>query len=57
MKILVYSDLHLESRHFAPPHQAVQDADVIVLAGDIHEGTTGIKLGRVNTNCQFGAGE
>lgn len=46
MKILLYSDLHLESRHFAPPHQAVQDANVIVLAGDIHEGTTGIKLVR-----------
>jgi Icc-related predicted phosphoesterase len=39
MKIYVLSDLHLEFTSFIPPPT---DADVIVLAGDIHVGTEGI---------------
>ena len=39
MKIYLLSDLHLEFTHFQPPST---DADVIVLAGDIHVGTDGI---------------
>jgi Icc-related predicted phosphoesterase len=40
MKIYVLSDIHLEFTDFEPPKT---DADVIVLAGDIHVGTGGIK--------------
>jgi len=40
MKLLILSDLHLESAPFHPEDAA--DADVVVLAGDIHEGTKGI---------------
>jgi predicted phosphodiesterase len=39
MKLLIYSDLHLE---FAPFVPAPQDADVVILAGDIHVGKKGI---------------
>jgi len=35
MKIRVLSDLHLEFRDWVPPES---DADVVVLAGDIHVG-------------------
>jgi len=38
MKILVYSDLHLESSPFVPPSMPV---DVVVLAGDIDNGLKG----------------
>ncbi|MDZ4188305.1 MAG: metallophosphoesterase [Hydrogenophaga sp.] len=38
MRILIYSDLHLESHSFTPPRAAVKQADVVVLAGDIKEG-------------------
>lgn len=38
MRILIYSDLHLESYSFTPPPAAVKRADVVVLAGDIKEG-------------------
>ena len=40
MKIYVLSDLHLEFTDFQPPKT---NADVIVLAGDIHVGTEGVK--------------
>ena len=43
MKIRVLSDLHLEFEDWAPP--AVQ-ADVVVLAGDIHGGTKGLAWAR-----------
>ena len=38
MRLLIYSDLHLESHPFTPPPEAVKQADVVVLAGDIKEG-------------------
>jgi hypothetical protein len=42
MKLRIYSDLHLEqeNQEFKPVDGLAQD-DVIVLAGDIHEGTAG----------------
>ena len=40
MKIRVYSDLHLEFGSFKPN---TKNADVLVLAGDIHQGTAGVK--------------
>ena len=40
MRIHILSDLHLE---FAPFQPSEVDADVIVLAGDIHTGKNGIK--------------
>ncbi len=42
MKILIYSDLHLESSAFVPDPKAVQVADVVVLAGDISPGVDGV---------------
>jgi predicted phosphodiesterase len=42
MKLLILSDLHLEMAPFEPSASAVQQADVIVLAGDIHPGTQGL---------------
>ena len=41
MKLLVLSDLHTEFGDFNPPEA---DADIVVLAGDIGVGTTGIAL-------------
>ena len=38
MKLLIYSDLHLEGWAFTPLADAVADADVVILAGDIKEG-------------------
>jgi predicted phosphodiesterase len=43
MKIRVLSDLHLEFRDWVPPES---DADVVVLAGDIHVGVHGIEWAR-----------
>ncbi|MEW7374975.1 metallophosphoesterase family protein [Pseudomonas putida] len=40
MKLMVYSDLHLEFAHFTPP---CSGADVIVLAGDIHTKARGVR--------------
>jgi predicted phosphodiesterase len=40
VKIRVLSDLHLEFQHWAPPKV---DADVVVLAGDIHVGNRGVE--------------
>ena len=40
MKIRVYSDLHLECGLFKP---VTKNADLLVLAGDIHQGTAGVK--------------
>ena len=47
MKLRIYSDLHLEqeNQEFKPVDGLAQD-DVIVLAGDIHEGTAGIAWAR-----------
>ena len=46
MNLLILSDLHLEfagNADFAPPAEAVAAADLIILAGDIHNGTAGIE--------------
>ena len=40
MRIRVYSDIHLERAPFSPPEN---DADVVVLAGDIANGAAGIE--------------
>lgn len=42
MKIYVLSDLHTECKPFVPDPQAIDECDVIVLAGDIHPGVDGI---------------
>ena len=46
MKLLVLSDLHLEFADFEPHAKAVAAADVVVLAGDIRQGTQGIPWAR-----------
>lgn len=38
MRLLIYSDMHLENHSFTPPPAAVKQADVVILAGDIKEG-------------------
>ena len=43
MRIRVLSDLHLEFKDWKPPKA---DADVVVLAGDIHVGVKGIEWAR-----------
>ncbi len=43
MKIRVLSDLHLEFQEWSPPGS---EADVIVLAGDIHVGSSGVEWAR-----------
>lgn len=45
MKLLIYSDIHLERQHFTPG-KAVDAVDVVVLAGDIGEGTDGLRWAR-----------
>lgn len=44
MKIRVYSDIHLEFEDYTPP--AFEDADVVVLAGDIGKGLDGLNWAR-----------
>jgi predicted phosphodiesterase len=50
MKLLIYSDLHLDRRSFNPRspdgERADSNADVVILAGDIDEGTRGIRWAR-----------
>ena len=50
MRLLILSDLHIESNHFSPllPDGSRVDAnaDMVVLAGDIHEGSRGIRWAR-----------
>ena len=49
MKLLILSDLHIERESFLPFDQRGridEEADVVVLAGDIHEGTAGIRWAR-----------
>jgi predicted phosphodiesterase len=45
MRIRILSDLHLEERPFQPPPAP---ADVVILAGDIANGTAGIEWARAN---------
>lgn len=45
MKIRILSDLHLEFATFTPP---AVDADVVVLAGDIHVGVDGMSWARAH---------
>jgi Icc-related predicted phosphoesterase len=40
MRLQVFSDLHLEFGRFEP---TLKNADAVVLAGDIHQGTAGVK--------------
>jgi 3',5'-cyclic AMP phosphodiesterase CpdA len=40
MRLQVFSDLHLEFGWFEP---TIKNPDVVVLAGDIHQGTAGVK--------------
>lgn len=47
MKMLVLSDLHLEFTDFEPDRVATAAADVVVLAGDIHTGASGIRWARL----------
>ncbi|MHB1942262.1 MAG: metallophosphoesterase [Acidiferrobacteraceae bacterium] len=42
MRIQCFSDLHLETREDANLARIADDVDVVVLAGDIHQGTHGI---------------
>ena len=49
MKALVLSDLHLDFAKFSPVHNGHridEDADVVILAGDITEGVQGIRWAR-----------
>jgi hypothetical protein len=43
MKVRILSDLHLEFQDWKPPKV---DADVVVLAGDIHVGARGVDWAR-----------
>lgn len=43
MKVRVLSDLHLEFQDWNPPDT---EADIVVLAGDIHSGTRGVEWAR-----------
>lgn len=45
MKLHILSDLHLEFESFTPPKT---EADIVVLAGDIHVGKKGIDWARAN---------
>ena len=44
MRLQVFSDLHLEFGWFEP---ALKSPDVVVLAGDIHQGTAGVKWAKL----------
>lgn len=49
MKLLILSDLHLEQRAFSASHagQGIDEhADLVILAGDIHEGVKGLRWAR-----------
>lgn len=46
MKLLVLSDLHVEFAVFTPEFEATNEADVVVLAGDIHQGVKGMLWAR-----------
>jgi predicted phosphodiesterase len=48
MKVLVYSDLHLEFREFKPPST---DADLVVLAGDISVRSKGVAWANETFDC------
>ncbi|MDP3311133.1 MAG: metallophosphoesterase family protein, partial [Polaromonas sp.] len=46
MRLHILSDLHLELASFEPDAAAVEQADLVVLAGDIHKGVNGISWAR-----------
>ena len=50
MRLLIYSDLHLDANHFSPiledGTRADANADMVVLAGDIDEGARGLRWAR-----------
>ena len=41
-KLLIYSDLHLEFADFQPRKKVIDEADLVILAGDIAPGTAGV---------------
>lgn len=45
MKLLIYSDVHLERQQFTPEPNALE-ADLVVLAGDIGQGLEGLRWAR-----------
>lgn len=45
MKLLIYSDVHLERQQFSPGPNA-READLVVLAGDVGQGTEGLRWAR-----------
>jgi predicted phosphodiesterase len=47
MRVAILSDLHLEFGPFAPPPQ-LRLADLVVLAGDIHNGSQALHWARGN---------
>ena len=46
MRLLVLSDLHVEYSSYEPDPAAVHGCDVVVLAGDIHQGAAGLRWAR-----------
>lgn len=48
MKILIYSDLHIEFKGFEPPQV---DADLVVLAGDISVRGRGVTWANETFDC------
>lgn len=46
MKLLLLSDLHVEFAPFVADPKTVDEADVVILAGDIHQGTKGLSWAR-----------
>lgn len=51
MKLLILSDLHLDVAPMALEHEGRRidrDADLVVLAGDIDEGTRGLRWARAS---------
>lgn len=47
VKALILSDLHTEFYGFVPRGEVVRDVDLVVLAGDIAKGTSGITWARI----------
>lgn len=60
MKLLVYSDLHIENSPYAFSPESLSSADVVVMPGDVGEGMRGIRyaadLSRAGTPVVYVAG-
>lgn len=48
MKIRIYSDLHIEFQAFEPPET---EADLVILAGDVHKKTCGVEWANETFAC------